>query len=386
MQKTRSDVRLIVRELDTDSRADVKKFIELPFTLYKDCEQWLPPIILDAKFQLNRRKNPFYLRNEAAFFLAERDGIPVGRIAVFDPQYLNDFKKTRSAHFNLFECVNDRTVANALFETAAEWARERGLDTIRGPFGFMAADGFGFLAKGFELRPTAGIPYNFEYYNDLAQAWGFQRVERALTGYFHMPTQRKQVEQRLIRVAEAVQKRYGFTVRSFNTKRALRKFVAPRIADIYNRTLTHIAGDPPVPDEELKIVVDNLLLLSNPKLHKFIMKDDEFVGFLLCFVGISDGIKKANGRLFPFGYLRIMRDFKETKWVNYNGIGIVPEYQGRGGTALMYAAIANSLLEFPEYEHAEVIQISEFNHQSLNEMKKFGVTFYKEHWIYSKPL
>lgn len=373
-------------EVDSTNRSLVNRFIDLPFKLYQDCPQWVPQLRDEALMQFDRRRNPYYKRSDATFFLARDDGRDVGRICVMEPRYYNDFKKTSQAFFYLFDCVDDQAVANALFDAAAGWAAKRNLTLMRGPLGFMAADGFGVLAKGFEHRPAIGIPYNHPYYLELAENWGFELEERVYSGYCHIPTAREQFPPRILDMAEKIKKRYGFSVKAFKTKRELRRWVAPRLAELYNRTLTHIAGDPPVPPEVVEVVADNLLLISDPKLHKFIIKDDEIIGFVFCFPDISEGLQKSKGRLLPLGWFHILRAFKRTRWLNMNGMGIVPEYQGMGGPALLYAELYYTLQDNTQYDHADWVQVSENNPRILNELKQFGVEFYKTHHIYRKKL
>lgn len=375
-----------VIELDTTNRSHVNRFIDLPFKLYKDCPTWVPPLVDDAKKQMDRKRNPFYQVNDAVFFLAERDGQDVGRICVMHPRYYNEFKKTSQIWFYLFDTIDDQEVASALLDKAAEWGRARGMDTFRGPLGFMAADGFGMLAKGFEHRPAIGIPYNYEYYPRLVETWGFGLEERVYSGYLSLDKLRANFPQKVIDVADKIKERYGFTVRVFKSKKELRTWVAPRLAELYNKTLTHIAGDPPLRQEEVDMVAESLLMIADPRLIKFVMKGEEIVGFLFCFTDISEGIKRANGRLFPFGWLPILLDFQRTTWVNLNGMGMLPEYHGMGGPALLYAELFRSMEEFPRFKHGDCVQISEFNAKSLNELTKFGVEYYKTHHIYHKTL
>ena len=376
-----------VFEIDTTNRTLARRFVSLPFEIYKGNAQWVPQLEDEAFKQMDRKKNPFYQVNDAAFFIAENDKRDVGRLCVMHPRYYNEFKNLQNAFFYLFESVDDQAVANALFEAGAAWAKQRGLTMLRGPLGFLAADGFGMLAKGFDLRPAIGIPYNHEYYIKLTEGWGFELEERVYSGYMHIPTVSKNFPKKIIDVAEKVKKRYGFTVKTFKSKSEIRKWVAPRLAEVYNRTLTHIAGDPPIRQEEVDAVAEGLELIADPKLLKFIIKgEDEIVGFLFCFTDISEGIQKSKGKLLPFGWIPLLLDFKRTKWVNLHGMGMLPEYQGLGGPALMYAELYKSLTEFPQFEHADVVQISEFNAKSLNEMKKFGTEFYKTHHIYRKSL
>lgn len=375
-----------IHEVDTRQRRDVNRFINFVFELYKDCEQWVPPLLPDARFQLNREKNSFYKYNDATFFIAEQDGVDVGRICVFEPRTYNEFKGVQNAHFTSFDAVDDQDVANALFDAAVEWAHKRGLNHLRGPLGFRVLDGFGALAEGFEHRPALNIPYNFPYYIPLIENWGFELEERVYSGYVDVVETIKNFPQRVITIAEKVRQRYGFEVVTFDSKREIVEKIAPRLAEVYNRSLTHIAGDPPVTQEEVKDLADSLLLIADPKLLKFIMKDGELVGFMFAFPDVGEGIQRAKGRLFPFGIFQILLSLRRTKWLNFNGMGILPEYQGMGGTALMYAELYNTLADNPRFKHGDVVQISEYNVQSLNEMKKFGIDFYKTHHIYKRDI
>lgn len=375
-----------IHEVDTSHRREVDRFIRIPFALYRDSDLWVPPLLPDARFQLDREKNSFYQHNDAAFFIAERDGVDAGRIAVLEPRYYNEFKGTNNAHFYLFDSVHDQAVADALFDAAVAWATARGLTHFRGPLGFRAFDGFGMLAEGFEHRPAIGIPYNHPYYPRLAEGWGFELEERVYSGYLDVKKMRAEFPQRVLRVAEKVRQRYGFEVRLFDRKRDIRDQILPQLVEVYNRSLTHIAGDPPISADEVQALYDSLALIADPRLLKFITKGDDLVGFLFAFPDVSAGIQRANGRLFPFGVLHILLDMRRTNWLNFNGMGILPEYHGMGGTALMYAELYHTLADNPRYEHGDVVQISEFNVQSLNEMKNFGVDFYKTHHIYRRDI
>jgi hypothetical protein len=170
------------------------------------------------------------------------------------------------------------------------------------------------------------------------------------------------------------------------SKREFRSWVAPRVADLYNKALTHIAGDPPLSQEQVATVAESMLAIADPELLKFVMKGEEIVGFLFCFLDISKGIQRARGRLMPFGWFHLLRDMGRTDWVNLNGMGILPEYHGMGGSAILYAELYRSLREITRLEHADIVQISEFNPKILNELKRFGVDFYKTHHIYRKSL
>ena len=174
---------LIIRKLDTSSRRDVNRFIDLPFRIYRDCPQWVPPLVDDVKLMLNRKKYPFYEHSDADFFVAEREGRMVARIAVLENRHYNEHAHSRTAFFYLFEAEDDPEAAVALFEQIEAWARARGLNKIVGAKGFLQGDGVGVLVEGFEHHPAVGIPYNHAYYGELIERAGYTRQRDFMSAY-----------------------------------------------------------------------------------------------------------------------------------------------------------------------------------------------------------
>ncbi|NDJ52727.1 MAG: hypothetical protein GYB68_06540 [Chloroflexi bacterium] len=375
-----------IHEIDTRQRRDVERFVRFPFDLYCDTPQWVPPILMDVRRQLSRKRNPFYEQGDAIFLMAEQAGQDVGRLAVLEPQFYNQYTHRKEAFFYFFEAIHNRAVAHALFNYGARWAKAKGLEVMRGPLGFLAFDGFGLLAKGFEHRPAVGIPYNHAYYVDLVESWHFKLEERIHSGYMDLDRHREEFSQKILRVSDKVMKRYGFEVVTFPTNAAIKRSVRDPMVKIYNEALTHIAGDAPVSDEQVETIMNQIAFVAQPDLLKFIQKDGEIVGFLFCLLDVSAGIQKAEGRLLPFGFLRILAERRRTDWINLNGMGILPEYQGLGGTAILYAELYRTVKAHTRFKHGDVVQISENNPQVLNEMKNFGIDFYKTHHLYRAAL
>src|SRR5690349_12055284 len=139
---------LTIEKIDTKDKVRVKKFVDLPYRLYRDCAQWVPPLFVDAYLPLNRKKHPFFEHSEADFFIAVRDGEVVGRICAGINRLFNQCHNVKKAQFYYFDAINDLEVAHALFDAATEWARERGMDTLVGPKGLSPFDGYGILVEG----------------------------------------------------------------------------------------------------------------------------------------------------------------------------------------------------------------------------------------------
>ena len=196
-------------QVDLTSKQQVKDFIDLPFHIYADVPQWVPPLEMDIKRILDSRRNPFYRHSEAAFFIAYGDQLPAGRIAVLNNRRYNDYNHSREAFFWLFEAENSQETASGLFEAAFAWARSRGLDKITGPKGFTPLDGFGLLVKGFEHRPAFGLPYNPAYYVDLIEAQGFVKDGESVSGYLSTDIQ---FPPRIHQLAERLVQRRGLRI------------------------------------------------------------------------------------------------------------------------------------------------------------------------------
>ena len=371
-------------EVDTTDKRQVSQFLQLPFRLYRNTPQWVPPLAGDAALQLNRQKYPFYKHSDAAFFLAlNEQAEAIGRIAAIENSRYNDYHKERTAFFYLFECENHPAAAQALFDAAFAWARGRGLNKILGPKSFSPLDGMGLLVKGFEHRPALNIPYNPPYYADFVEAAGLVGFDDEMSGY--LDAQAVQFPERLLRGADLVSKRYGLTVTRFKTRNDLRPWV-PRIHKLYNDSLAGTYGNVPITDDEAKVLSEQILWFADPRLIKFIMKGDRPVGFCLGYPDISAALQRTKGRLFPFGWADLLLDLRRTQWINLNGAGIIEEYRGKGGTALLFAELYRSIVENPRYRHADLVQISSVNDKMQREVKDLGVDFYKMHRMYQRML
>jgi len=363
--------------VDPGDRRRVRQFLDLPFHIYRNIPEWVPPLAFEAGKVFDRRRYPFYRHSAAAFFLALDGQRPVGRVAAIDNRNYNTFNKEHTAFFYLFECEDDRQAAQALFDAARDWARSRGLNKMIGPKGFTALDGMGLLVKGFEHRPAFGIPYNPAYYPALVEANGFERVGDVVSGHLdpNMPFPEK-----IHQVADLVRKRRGLRVARFRTRRELRAMI-PRLQAMYNASLEGTTGNAPLTDEEIQTLADQIQWFADPKLIKIVLKDDEPVGFLLAYPDISAAVQRAGGRLFPFGWIDLLLELKRTKWVNVNGAGIVEKYRGLGGTALLFSEMRKSVVE-GGFEHADIVQVGVENEKMQREMRDLGIDFYKMHRLY----
>ncbi len=373
-----------IEKVDTGNKSQVKRFVDFYYALYDGCLQWVPPLYIDAYLPLNRKKHPFFEHSEADFFLAVRDGKVVGRICAANNKRFNDYHKTKKAQFYAYDSINDLEVAHALFEAVIAWAKERGLDTLIGPKGLSPFDGYGILVEGFEHRQMMTMMnYNYNYYPKLLEALGFEKEVDFVSCY--LPADSFKIPERVERIARHVVERGDLWVKKFKNKRELVQW-APRIGYAYNKAFIHNWEYYPFSEGDVKYAVDNVFLVADSRLIKIIMHKEEIVGFLFAFPDVSAALQRAKGRLFPFGLIDILLEMKRTKTISGNGMGILPEHQGKGGNALLYYEMGKTVLGFNQFEHVEMTQVAETTRQMRADLKNLNGVEYKNHRVFRKSL
>lgn len=374
---------LTVEKLETHRKAQRRRFSHLPFQFYTQTPQWVPPVLIDVEAAMDRNKHPYYEHSEADFFIAVRDGRDVGRLAMLHNKRYNDYHQTRRAQFYFFECEDNQETAQALFDRAFDWTHERKLDEIVGPKGFAPLDGYGMLVEGFEHRQMMTMMnYNQPYLPQLLEAIGFEKEVDFVSCY--ADTRKFVMPERVFSIAERVEKKGVLTVKRFESKKELRAW-ASRIGRTYNQSFVNNWEYYPLTDKEIKFVVDNILTIADHRLIKIILHGEDVVGFMFAFPDISAALQRSKGRLLPFGILDILQELRRTKWVSVNGAGILPEFHGRGGNALLYAEMGKTLRDFG-YAHAEMTQVAESAVEMRNDLINLGGIPYKNHRVFYKKI
>ena len=368
-----------IEKVDTTSKSQVNEFVNFPFKIYEGVKEWVPPIVSDIKLMLNKNKHPFHEHSEADFFFARKNGEMVGRIALIENKPSNKYHDAKQAAFYLFETVDDKEVADKLFEFSFDWVKKRGLNYLLGPKGLSSFDGYGFLVEGFDKRQMMTMMnYNLPNYPRFAEEVGFKKVVDWVSSYAHMPEFK--ISEKISEIARRVEEKGKFQVKRFKNKSELKSW-ANRIGHAYNKTFVNNWEYYPLSDNEIKFAMDNIMVVAVPDLIKIITYNDEVVGFLLAFPDISEALQKYKGRLSPIALYNYLREIKKTKWVSFNGVGILPEYQGRGGNYLMMSEMVKTAQSY-NFEHGELTQIAETATQMRNDLGNLGVKPYKNHRIY----
>jgi hypothetical protein len=359
--------------------ADLDRFIALPYRLHRNDPQWVPPLRRDVRLLLSRTKNPFFNHAAAEYYLAERQGEVVGRIAAIHNHAHNAFHEDRVGFFGFFECVDDQRAADALFGAAATWLRARGLDTMRGPASFSTNDECGLLVEGFDTPPTILNPHNPPYYVGLVERAGLHKVKDV----YQYQTRSPDMPERLIRGARLVAERKKITMRALDMK----QFDAEveRIKHVYNRAWERNWGFVPMTDQEIDHLAKQLKPVVVPDLVVFVERDGETIGFAAALPDLNVALRKnPSGRLFP-GILKVLWAARRITRIRILLLGLLKEYRMTGADALMYHWIWEKGYA-RGYRWAEAGWILEDNAAMSNALERMGFSAYKTLRFYDRAL
>jgi len=375
----------VIEIINVNTKALKKEFVEFQYELYKDCKQFVPPFKNDIYAMMNEKKHPFYDHSISEFFLAKRDGKVVGKLSMLINRPFNEYHGTKDSEFYLFDCIDDQEVANTLFDHATRWTLEHGMNRIVGPKGYGPLDGYGIQVLGFEHRQMMNMMnYNYPYYQRLVENYGFVKEVDFVSSYIKLDE--FVLPEKIKKAIEIAKKRGSLSVKSFKDKKEIYAW-KDKLRNAYNNSFVKNWEYYPLSDRELKFVIDNAITFVIPEMVKFILdKDGEMVGFVLPFPDVSAVMQKNKGKLGPIEILRLMRELNRTEWLDFNGIGILPEYQGMGGNALLMGALESAARGNPRFVHAELTQVAETATQMRKDLANLGVQIYKNHRVYKKEL
>ncbi len=363
-----------------EASRELREFIRVPWAIYAGDPNWVPPLIADMKRKLDRRRHPFFEHGEADYFLAFRGREPVGRVAAIVDRAHNERHRDRTGFFGLFECRNDPEAARALVDAAAAWARDKGMETLRGPMNLSMNDECAFLLEGFDSPPVVMMPYNPPYYLELMDACGMSKAKDLYA--FRMDrgheTSRK-VQAILARIPDQGRCR----IRPFDKSRLNEEAAA--IAGIYNSGWRNNWGFVPWTDAEIKHMAKSLVRFADPDIVLFAEMDGRPVGFAFGLPNLNEALAKVNGRLFPFGFLKILAARKTIKGVRAPVFGVVPEVMGTGLAYLLYDRFEKALLA-KGFEWGELSWQLEDNEAINRFAASIGAGIYKKYRIYEKKI
>ncbi|MFP4206766.1 MAG: hypothetical protein ACLFRR_10200 [Spirochaetaceae bacterium] len=371
---------IIVKQLDPARRAHRARFINLDRRIYDGDPMWVQPLRADMHGLLNPKAHPFHEHAEVALFLAERDGRPVGRVTAHANHRHDERWADGAGFFGFFECMNDPEVAGELFGAAAGFLKERGYRRIRGPFSWSPNEEVGLLVDGFDSPPVIMMPYGKPYYGNLLERAGLSK-RKDLVAYEIRNA--ADIPDRLARGVEIIKKRHDVSVRSLDMSRFSEEVELAQW--VYNEAWEDNWGSVPMTQAEFRHLARDLKRIVEPVLVLFAYVGDELAGFSLAVPDANQAIRRANGRLFPFGIIRMLREFRRIHSVRVLALGVLDPYRNRGIDIAMYYQTFKNGLE-KGYHSGEFSWILEDNYTMRNALEKFGARAYKTYRIYEREL
>ncbi|MCD7976826.1 MAG: hypothetical protein LUG51_06595 [Tannerellaceae bacterium] len=324
---------IVVKEVS--NKKELKKFVKFNIDLYKDNPYHVPGLIEEEMQTLDPKKNPAFEVCDAVLFLAYRGDEVVGRIAGIINRPSNEVWGQKNARFGFVDFIDDEKVVNALFAAVESWAKGHGMEVLHGPLGFTDLDHEGMLVEGFDQLGTMATIYNYPYYPQHMERMGYGKDQDWHEFKIYIP---EGIPEKHLRVGEIVKKKYGLKVLKFKSRKEVWPY-AQRIFETLNASFAPLYGFAPLTQKQIDYYVNQYIPMIRLDLVTLIIReeDDTVVGFGISLPNLSNGLKKAKGHLFPFGFIHLLKALKSRpKVVDLYLMGVLPEYQNKGVNALLF--------------------------------------------------
>ena len=360
------------------TRREKKQFLELPWKIYAGDPHWIPPLRNDQKELVGFKYHPFYDHNERQAFLATRDGEPCGRIlGLINREHNRRYKENRG-FFGFFESINDTEVSSGLFDAVMNWLAQYDIQQLRGPVNPSLNHTAGLLVDGFDSSPFFMMTYNHAYYEQLVRSYGFDKVQDLCAFWGHVDML-ETLDEKLEVIAQAAKERFDVKLRRINPRNF--KQEVHSFLDIYNQSLVNTWGFTPFSDAEIKHLGGSLRHLIAPELTTFAEIDGRPVAVAFGLLDYNPRIREIDGRLFPFGFLKLLRNRKAIKNARILSTNVVPEYQRWGLGVTVLSRLRQDVLDWG-LEEVEFSWVLETNHLSYKTLQRGGAKLYKTYRIF----
>ena len=318
---------------EAKTKSELTEFIKFPFSLYKDNKYWVPPIISDELETFDKTKNPVFENAEAYFYLAYKNNSVVGRIAaIINWEEVNNQQK-KKVRFGWFDVIDDIEITKTLLEKVYELGKKNGLEYAEGPMGFSNLDKVGVLTEGFEEVGTMITWYNFEYYKTHFEQLGYVTEKEYVENKF--PFENVKLKY-FDKAQELIKRRYQLKALSFKSTKEVMPYI-DKMFDLFNTSYANLSSFVAISDIQKDYFKKKYISFINPEYIKFVEdKNGDLVAFAIVMPSFSKALQKANGKLFPFGFLHLLNARKNSKDVLFYLIGVHPEYQNKGVHAIIF--------------------------------------------------
>lgn len=363
------------------TQQEKKSFLRFPYHHYEEDPYWVPPLMMDQKKLLNKKKNPFYNQGEIVQFLAERNGIPSGRLAAIIDHRYNEYHNTLTGFFGFYESIDSQDTTDLLFRVAFDWLRDQGMKTVLGPANPGMMDEIGILVEGFESYPYILMPWNKPYYDSLLKGTGFSK---ATDLYAYEVTQDSVNRERMHRAVEIVKKRMpDLHIRELNMRNLKSELV--HIRHIFNESWKDNWGFVPITEEEFQAVASDLKMIVDTKVAHIAELNGQPVAFSIALPDYNQVFRKMDGTLFPTGLFKLLYHRRHINRIRTALMGVLPEYRGRGIDALLHQKAIQNGREVGYYA-SELSWILESNVEMIRVAEKIGGYKSKTYRMYQTDL
>ena len=350
-----------------DTSADLKKFVQFPYDLYKGNKYWVPPMKKDELNSLQPETNPAFKTCEAQFWIAVKDGKVAGRIGAIINKAYNEQVGTKLGRITRFECINDKEVSKALLDTAEKWIKEHGMEGVHGPLGFTNLDHQAVLIEGFDHLPSIASEYHLPYYKELLESAGYEKERDWVEFRLKLADA---IPEKALKLNDMIQKRYKLKVVHFNTQAEMKSH-APRAFELLNNAFGDLFSFVKMDKELSDFYINKYFSILNPKFVKMIEDENgNLIGFIISLPSLSEAMQKAGGKLLPLGWYHIMQALKKPKVVDLLLTGIHPDWQAQGVSAILITELQKVMMEHG-VTHVETTGIIETNEKAINHWKNY---------------
>ncbi len=362
------------------NQAQRKKFVELPYQLYKNNKYWVPPLKADELSSITPEKNPSFDFCEAKFWLAYKDGKVVGRIgAIVNDLWIEKIGE-KIGRITRVEFIDDAEVVKALFETAESYLKSKGMVGVMGPLGFSNLDHSGVLIEGHDYLPCMASDYHFEYYKTHFESLGYEKEIDWLEFRITFPDA---LPEKAFKVADMIKRRYGLTVMNFKSTSELEPY-REMIFNVFNDAFVGLFGTFKLPDRLVNFYIDKFFPSINPRYVKIVLdKEQQLAGFIVALPSLSKALQKAKGKLLPFGWWHLKKALDKPTEMDLMLTGVRPELQKLGLTSLLMNELWNTA-NSDGVKYVETTGMLENNHVAIQMWKSFDHIQHKRKRCYKK--
>lgn len=332
----------MIKIVEAKTKKELKAFVKFPFKIYKDSKYWIPPIINQELETFNKKKNPIFNDADAQFFLAYKDNEIVGRVAAIVNWLEIKNQNQLKMRFGWFDFIDDLAVSSALFEKVKSIGKSHNLEYMEGPVGFSNLDKVGVMTEGFNEIGTMITWYNHPYYADHYKNFGLEIEKSYSESRFPFANVKKDMFEK---ANILVKKRYGLKALAFTKTEQVMPY-ADKMFDLFNETYASLSSFVQITDIQKEYFKKKFISFINPEYIKFVVdKDDKLIAFAIVMPSFASALQEAKGKLFPFGVLKLLKAKRNSKTVVFYLIGILPEYQNKGVTAVIFNEYYNVFTE-----------------------------------------